>query len=101
MARKSGVRPISAIPHSGFPIPHSLFAIIIGIHFETCAENDAVVLPVLLYGTADVALGLGEDLQRIARALREKFPGVLIRIRADSGYAKPWLYRLCERLDRN
>ena len=72
----------------------------------TCAENDAdhrcaavPVLPVLLYGTADVALGLGDDLQRIVRALREKFPDVLIRIRADSGYAKPWFYRLCERLD--
>jgi hypothetical protein len=65
----------------------------------TCAENDAVVLPVLLYGTADVALGLGDDLQRIVRALREKFPDVLIRLRADGGYAKPWLYRLCERLD--
>jgi len=65
----------------------------------TCAENDAVVLPVLLYGTADAALGLGEDVQRIVRALREKFPHVLIRIRADSGYAKPWFYRLCERLD--
>ena len=64
----------------------------------TCAENDAVVLPVLLYGTADVALGLGEDVQRIVRALREKFPHVLIRVRADSGYAKPWFYRLCERL---
>jgi hypothetical protein len=65
----------------------------------TCAENDAVVLPVLLYGTADVALGLAEDVQRIVRALRGKFPHVLIRIRADSGYAKPWFYRLCERLD--
>ncbi len=65
----------------------------------TCAENDAVVLPVLLYGTADVALGLANDVERIARALREKFPHVLIRIRADSGYAKPWFYRLCERLD--
>ena len=64
----------------------------------TCAENDAVVLPVLLFGTADVALGLGEDVQRIVRALREKFPHVLIRVRADSGYAKPWFYRLCERL---
>jgi len=64
----------------------------------TCAENDAVVLPVLLYGTADVALGLGEDVQRIVRVLREKFPHVLIRVRADSGYAKPWFYRLCERL---
>ena len=28
-----------------------------------------------------------------------KFPQVLIRLRADSGYAKPWLYRLCEQLD--
>jgi hypothetical protein len=65
----------------------------------TCAENDAVVLPVLLYGTADVALGLGEDLERIVRALRDRFPEVLIRIRADSGYSKPWLYRLCERLE--
>jgi len=65
----------------------------------TCAENDAVVLPVLLYGTADVALGLEEDMQRIVRALREKFPHVLIRVRADSGYSKPWFYRLCERLD--
>jgi hypothetical protein len=65
----------------------------------TCAENDAVVLPVLLYGTADVALGLANDVERIVRALRERFPLVLIRVRADSGYAKPWFYRLCERLD--
>jgi hypothetical protein len=65
----------------------------------TCAENDLVVLPVLLYGTADPALGFVEDLQRVVRALRERFPGVLIRLRADSGYAKPRLYEACERLD--
>jgi hypothetical protein len=65
----------------------------------TCAENDLVVLPVLLFGTADPALGVDEDLERIVRALREKFPHVLIRLRADSGYGKPWLYRACERLD--
>lgn len=65
----------------------------------TCAENDLVVLPVLLHGTADPALGLDDDLTRIVCALRAKFPGVLIRVRADSGYAKPWLYELCERLD--
>ena len=65
----------------------------------TCAENDMVVLPALLYGTADPALGAGDDLKRIVQALREKFPGVLIRVRADSGYAKPWLYEICERLD--
>jgi hypothetical protein len=65
----------------------------------TCAENDMVVLPVLLYGTADPALGLGGDLRRIVAALRERFPQVVIHVRADSGYAKPWFYRLCERLD--
>jgi hypothetical protein len=65
----------------------------------TCAENDLVVLPSLLYGTADPALGVGEALERIVQRLREKFPKVLIRLRADSGYAKPWLYRTCERLD--
>ena len=55
----------------------------------TCAENDLVVLPVLLYGTVDAALGVKKDLERIVRTLRVKFPGVLIRVRADSGYAKP------------
>ena len=64
----------------------------------TCAEIDVVVLPVLLYGTADPALGVGADLQRVVQALREKFPDVLIRLRADAGYAKPGLYQLCERL---
>jgi hypothetical protein len=65
----------------------------------TCAENDMVVLPVLLWGTADPALGVGIDLERIVRALREKFPQVVIHVRADAGYAKPWFYRDCERLD--
>lgn len=46
-----------------------------------------------------MALGLAHDVERIVRALREKFPLVLIRVRADSGYAKPWFYRLCERWD--
>ena len=45
----------------------------------TCAENDLVVLPALLYGTADVAVALDDELQRIVTALRERFPGVLIR----------------------
>jgi hypothetical protein len=64
----------------------------------TCAENDLVVLPALLYGTADPALALSRDLERIVQRLRERFPDVLIRLRADSGYAKPWLYRVCEQL---
>ena len=64
----------------------------------TCAENDQVVLPVLLYGTADPSLGVDIDLRRVVRALREKFPDVRIRVRADSGYARPRLYETCEQL---
>ena len=64
----------------------------------TCAENDMVVLPALLYGTADPALGVGDDLKRIVQALREKFANILIRVRADSGYGKPWLYGIGEQL---
>ena len=58
-----------------------------------------VVLPSLLYGTADPALGVGDDLNRNAQALRKKLPNVLIRVRADSGYGKSWFYEICEWLD--
>ena len=44
----------------------------------TCAENDMVVLPTLLYGTAPVALGAAADIRRIVHALRERFPDVPI-----------------------
>lgn len=64
----------------------------------TCAENDLVVMPALLYGTADPAVALDDELERIVTALRAKFPDVLIRFRADAGYSKPWLYAACERL---
>ena len=54
------------------------------------------MLLALLNGTTDPALDVGEDLQRVVAALCEKFPDGLIRVRADSGYAKPWFYRMCE-----
>lgn len=65
----------------------------------TCAENDRVVMPTLLFGTADAALAMDDQLERIVTALRARFPDVLIRFRADSGYARPWLYEACERLN--
>lgn len=64
----------------------------------TCAENDAVVLPALLYGTAHAALGAAEDIRRVVGALREKFPDVRIHLRADSGFAVPGMYEVCEDL---
>jgi hypothetical protein len=64
----------------------------------TCAENDQVVLPVLLHGTAHAALGAHVDIARVVRALQAKFPDVWIKVRADSGYAVPRFYETNESL---
>jgi len=62
----------------------------------TCAENDLVVFPVLLHGTAHPALGVLQDLARVVARLRAVWPDVQIRVRADSGFAVPPLYADCE-----
>lgn len=64
----------------------------------TCAENDAIVLPVLLYGTAHVALGAAEDLARVIQLLHRKFPDLHITVRADAGFAVPEMYRVLDSL---
>jgi hypothetical protein len=65
----------------------------------TCAENDMVLMVALLHGTAHATLGAEDDLARLARRLREAFPGVEIRLRADSGFGTPKMYRASETLD--
>lgn len=62
----------------------------------TCAENDLVVFPVLLHGTAHAALGAVQDVERVVARLRAVWPDVRIRVRADSGYAVPTFYSACE-----
>ena len=62
----------------------------------TCAENDLVVFPVLLHGTAHAALGAVQDVERVVARLRAVWPDVRIRVRADSGYAVPTFYAACE-----
>ena len=64
----------------------------------TCAENDQVVLPVLLHGTAHPTLGADDDLRRVVAALRRQNPDVQVHVRADSGYATPRFYEVCEEL---
>jgi hypothetical protein len=64
----------------------------------TCAENDALAMPVLLYGTAHAALGADQDLRRVVLALRQRFPDVRIHVRADSGFGVPRMYDVCEDL---
>ncbi len=65
----------------------------------TCAENDAIITACLLFGTAHAALGIEDDLSRLTARLRNAFPDVTIRIRADSGFGVPAMYNACERLD--
>ncbi len=62
----------------------------------TCAENDQVVFPVLLHGTARPTLGVVQDLQRVVSRLRQAWPDVRILLRADSGFASPAFYEACE-----
>jgi hypothetical protein len=64
----------------------------------TCAENDLVVFPLLLYGKADPALGVIQDLTRVVQRLRALWPDLRIIVRADAGYARPGFYEACEAL---
>jgi hypothetical protein len=64
----------------------------------TCAENDQIVLPVLLHGTARVSLAADDDLTRVIKALRRESPDIEIHVRADAGFAVPSLYEALESL---
>ena len=64
----------------------------------TCAENDLVLFPVLLHGTARPLLGAVPDLARVVARLRQAWPDVRIVVRADSGFAGPEFYAACEEL---
>ena len=65
----------------------------------TCAENDQVVMICLLHGTAHPALGAEDDLACLVDRLRREWPDVEIPLRADSGFAVPRMYDVCERLE--
>lgn len=64
----------------------------------TCAETDMVALVGLRHGTCPAWLGADDDLRYLARRIRERFPDVEIVIRADSGFATPLMYDVCEEL---
>ncbi len=62
----------------------------------TCAENDLVVLPALLFGSAHAGLAAADDLRRVIEKIRKRFPDVTIHVRADSGFAVPEMYHMLE-----
>ena len=59
-------------------------------------ETDHLITAVLRPGTAHESRGAVAILKRLVRALRERWPGVRLELRADSGFAVPTLYDYCD-----
>lgn len=60
-------------------------------------DTDQLVAAVLRPGNAHAGHGALFVLKRIVAALRRRWPGIPIELRADSGVAAPALYAYCER----
>jgi hypothetical protein len=67
----------------------------------TCAENDAVVLVGLRFGTCPAFLGADNDLRYLMGRLRAVWPDVHIHVRGDSGFGVPKMYDVCRELGLN
>jgi hypothetical protein len=59
-------------------------------------ETGQLVTAVLRPGTAHAGHGAVAVLRRVVRAVRARWPGVGIELRADSGFARPDVYALCD-----
>jgi len=62
----------------------------------TCEENDMVVLPSLLFGSAFARLGAAHELQTVIERIKKRFPKVRIHVRADSGFGGDDVYDTLE-----
>jgi hypothetical protein len=60
-------------------------------------DTGQLVTVVLRPGNAHAGKGALAVLKRLVRALRARWPGVGVALRADSGFARPELYAYCER----
>jgi hypothetical protein len=68
------------------------------VRYVTCAENDMVVLPQLLFGDAPAKLGAVDQLHTIITRFHQRFPDTPIHIRADSAFGGPEEYETLESL---
>ena len=59
-------------------------------------DTNQLITAVLRPGNAHVSRGVGAILKRLLPVLQTRWPGVQIVLRADSGFAGPALYDLCE-----
>lgn len=62
-------------------------------------DTNQLITAVLRPGNAHVSRGVVAILKRLLPVLQQRWPGVQIEVRADSGFAVPALYDLCEHLD--
>lgn len=60
-------------------------------------ETDQLITAVLRSGTVHASHGVVPILKRLVQRFRQRWPGVTIELRADSGFAIPALYDYCER----
>lgn len=59
-------------------------------------ETGQVITAILRPGTAHAGHGAKAILKQLVRAIRARWPGVAIELRADSGFARPEVYAFCE-----
>ncbi len=62
-------------------------------------DTQQLVLAVLRPGQVHASRGVVSILKRLLPVLQQRWPGVQIIVRADSGFATPALYDLCEQLE--
>jgi hypothetical protein len=62
-------------------------------------DTDQLITAVLRPGNAHASWGVVAVLKRLVPALRDRWPDVVIELRADSGFAVPNLYQWCEAHD--
>ena len=62
-------------------------------------DTDQLITAVLRPGTSHASRGIVSILKRLVPALRQRWPGVQIEVRADSGFAIPAVYDFCEAHD--
>jgi len=64
----------------------------------SCDETQQILWAALRPGTVHAALGADDDLEHIVNRLRQTWSDVEIHVRGDSGFAMPWMFAVCERL---
>ncbi len=62
-------------------------------------DTQQLILAVLRPGNVHASRGVVPILKRLLPVLQQRWPGVQLMVRADSGFATPALYDLCEQLE--